>query len=278
VRQLKGRLPYEQILYVGDTAHVPYGGRPLEEVRSFALAITDFLVAQGAKMVVMACNISSAVALQHARERHPGLPVVGVVEAGARAGVHAASNGKIGVLATPGAVASGAYPRAIQKISPQVQVLQQSCPDFVPLVEGGLAESPQARQAAERYLGSLKTQKVETVILGCTHYPYLLPLLRDIAGSEMLFVDPAHETAAEAQRYLEKHGLLRQRPQESDDCFYISGEVERFQKLGGRFLGYPLKEVRPCKWNYKSDGAEIERLTLEGVRSKNPLFSREASV
>ncbi|MCC6443320.1 MAG: aspartate/glutamate racemase family protein [Armatimonadetes bacterium] len=222
----------------------------------FALEITRFLRDCGVKMVIMACNISSAVALQSARERFSDMSILGVVEAGARAGLSASRNGKIGVLATAGAVLSGAYPCALRRISPDTDVRQQPCPAFVPLVEAGQSDSPEARAAASVYLEAFRNDKVETVILGCTHYPFLLPALKSVGDGAMRFVDPSQEAACEARHYLEARNLLSEARSEND-LFYVSGDRTGFVEQGSRFLGRPIETIFPCRWN---ESQELEAL------------------
>lgn len=235
-------LPRESIIYFADTAHVPYGDRPLHEIRSFALGITRFLVDRGVKAVVMACNMSSAVALDAARELWPELPVLGVIEPGARAAVRVCEGRPIGVLATAGTVKSEAYVKAIARIDSSIPVFQQACPRFVPLVESGLAESEEAEAAARDYVAPLLRAGCGTVILGCTHYPYLRRAIELAAGPGVAIVDPAEETARELASVLDRHGIL------SDGCsasyeFYTSGDTTSLEQVGSRFLGMDIDRV-----------------------------------
>lgn len=205
VRQICRILPQESILYLADTAHVPYGPRPAEEVRQFALTIMRFLIAQGAKAVVAACNMSSALAVDEARKSF-GVPILGVLESGAQAAVSVWNGGPLGVIATEGTVATGAYPKAIARINPKIEVLQSACPEFVPLVEAGLQNSPQAEDAARCYLAPLINAGCRTIVLGCTHYPLLLPVLQKVAPN-VTFVDPAEGTAHQLLRTLKSLGM-----------------------------------------------------------------------
>lgn len=236
------RLPAESVLYFADTAHVPYGGRPLAEVQGFALAICDFLVESGAKIVVMACNISSAVALPAARERHPDIPMLGVIEPGAAAALATGAK-RIGVLATQGTVTSGAYTRTITAAEPAAEVVEVACPRFVPLVEAGETESVDARDAAREYLSPLAKAGCQAIILGCTHYPFLLPILRRVAGELFgngalpAFVDPAQETTREIGCLLSKGGLASLEGSQPAHRYFVSGDVDRFEAQGSAFLG-----------------------------------------
>src|SRR5579871_5896704 len=206
-RCLREALPDESILYVADQAHVPYGGRDLSEVCGFACGISEALVGRGCKAIVMACNISSATALTAVREAHRAIPILGVIAPGARIAAQKTCNGRIGVLATLGTVKSGAYTRSLHALDPDLTVCEVGCPDFVPLVEDGKTESPEAFAAANRYLDTLRESKVDTVILGCTHYPFLLSTLRQ-AGPEFQYIDPAWQTVADLKGQLIEAGLL----------------------------------------------------------------------
>ncbi len=193
VRQAQESLPQESILYVADQAHVPYGGRDLEQIRAFATGISRALVKKGCKAIVMACNISTAAALSEVQRTFPHLPILGVIAPGACIAAQQSRNGRIGVLATVGTVKSGAYAAALHRLDRTLQVIEVSCPAFVPLVEEGKESSPAAEEAAREYLEPLIRMGADTIILGCTHYPFLLDTLRSIAG-DVLFIDPAQET------------------------------------------------------------------------------------
>lgn len=244
------RLPAESVLYFADTAHVPYGGRPLEEVRGFALGICDFLVSQGAKMIVMACNISSAVALPEARRRYPDVPMLGVIQPGAAAAVATGAR-RIGVLATQGTVRSGAYTREIAALEPAADVVEVPCPLFVPLVESGDTEGPAALAAAREYLAPLADAGCQAVILGCTHYPFLLPALRRVAadlfpsGGAPAFVDPAQETTREVGCLLAKAAIAAPAGSSPTHRYYASGDPAHFAEQGSLFLGSPIPCAHP---------------------------------
>ena len=198
VSEILKRNPRERVLYVADQAHVPYGGRPLEEIRSFASGISEFLAAQNCRAIVMACNISSAVALPSVSQSLSPLPVFGMIRLAAR---RAAESMNVGVLATQGTVNSGAYQAEIRRLNPSALVTEVACPRLVPLVEAGGTESEEAESAVREYLAPLCEAGVDTIILGCTHYPFLLPLLNRYAGEmfagPVRFIDPAEELAAE---------------------------------------------------------------------------------
>jgi glutamate racemase len=247
-RQFLRILPNEELLYFADTAHVPYGGRPLDEVRGFALPICDFLVANGAKMVVMACNISSAVALDAARLQHPDIPIIGVIAPGVQAALRQGAR-RIGVLATQGTVSSGAYTATAHRLDPTVNVVENACPRFVPLVEDGLSESADAIDAARTYLEPLSRASCDTIILGCTHYPFLINALTREAGDlfpadhQPRFVDPAGETVREAGVILADRAIAAPPSATPHHRYCTSGERAKFARQGPIFLGGPADDV-----------------------------------
>lgn len=199
VRAILHRFPRERILYVADQAHVPYGERPLEDIHRFARGISDFLAEQGCKAIVMACNISSACALPSIATKLAPLPIFGMIGPAVRRAVEADPRAAIGVLATTGTVRSGAYTAQIRALNPQARVIEVACPRFVPLVEAGELYSEETMEAAYAYLMPIARAECRTIILGCTHYPFLLPTLRraaaDLFPEPVHFIDPAEETA-----------------------------------------------------------------------------------
>lgn len=229
VCRLRELLPNDQILYLADQLHVPFGGRELSEVCGFACAISEALVSAGARALVMACNISSATALPVVRCDYPQLPVLGMIEAGAAAAVATSNSGRIGILATAGTVRSGAYVHALHSIDPTLHVLQVACPEFVPLVEQGDTASEMARRSAEEYLAPLIASGMDTIILGCTHYPFLLPTLRAIAP-DVRFVDPAIWVAADLKDQLLQRGAPAARTSSPAHRFYTTGDLAAFRR------------------------------------------------
>ena len=245
--QVLRALPNERIIYFADTAHVPYGERPLEEIHGFALAITQFLVDRGAKAVVMACNMSSAVALDEARKRHPDVPILGVIEPGVRAALAVSRGAPIGVLATTGTVNSRAYVRTAAGLDPTARIVQQACPRFVPIVEAGESDSEEAEAAACTYVHPLTAQGCATLVLGCTHYPFLRKAIESAAGPGVTVVDPAEETALALKKILLERGMASDRL----DCphvFCATGESDAFAGLGSAFLGQRIDMVRRVTW------------------------------
>jgi glutamate racemase len=243
-RELMRQLPGERLVYLGDTARTPYGNKSPENLVRFALETGGFLAKQGVKLLVVACNTSSAYSLPALRKKLK-IPVVGVILAGARAAVDRRAGQNIGVIGTHATVRSGAYQKAIRGLEPSAKVLAQACPLFVPLVEEGWASDPVASQVALRYLGPLKKQGVDTVVLGCTHYPLLKPVLRKILGPKIALVDSARETAYEVAELLQAMGMAstRKKVPFSGHRFYVTDLPEQFSALGTRFLGQPLKQV-----------------------------------
>jgi glutamate racemase len=238
-RAIYERLPHESTIYFGDTARVPYGPKSPETVRRYSLEILQWLLGQGVKAVVVACNTSTAHALDALRAASP-VPVVGVIEPGARAAVKASRGGAIGVIGTVGTIASNAYARAIHAIAPTARVEQLACPLFVPLVEEGWFDRPATELVAAEYLEPLRRAGIDTLVLGCTHYPLLKPLLQRVMGPDVTLIDSAQETAAELARVLEAGHLAAPEPLPGVHRFAVSDDQARFRQVGARFIGERL--------------------------------------
>lgn len=241
LKEIMRLLPGEELVYVGDTARVPYGTKSPETVLRYALEAASFLAAQRIKLLVVACNTASAVALPALTERFK-LPVVGVIEPGACKAVQVTRNRRVGVIGTEGTVKSGAYARAIQALDPEIEVVSVPCPLFVPLAEEGWAEHRVARIAAEEYLQPLREAEIDTLVLGCTHYPLLKPTLRRVLGEQVVLVDSAEETALLVAGPLRERTLLRRTPH-GRNRFFVTDVPTRFERVGGAFLGSPLPGV-----------------------------------
>jgi glutamate racemase len=220
-RRVREALPHADLLYFADTAHVPYGDKTPAEVTCYALSISEFLIEQGAQLIVFACNTTSAYALDAAREKF-GVPIFGVIEPGARMAAQL-SSGKIGVLATTATVASGVYSREIHACKPDIEVLEIGCPAFVPLVESQQANSVEALKACRHYLAPLLEFGADTIVLGCTHFPLLLPALREVAP-DINFVDPAQALAHDVSAHVASHVARLVEYHTPSDVFYVSGE------------------------------------------------------
>jgi glutamate racemase len=241
-RALFERLPRESVIYFGDTARVPYGPKSPETVRRYSAEILAYLLHRGVKAVVVACNTSTAHALSYLQEHSP-VPVVGVIEPGARAAARATKTGAIGVIGTAGTIASGAYERAIRALRPDARVYAQACPLFVPLVEEGWFDHPAAELIAREYLEPLRKAGVDVLVLGCTHYPLLKPLLARVMGPQVMLVDSAEETATVVAAELAARGLLAEGGGSHEHRFVVSDDEPHFRKVGARFLGGKIKQV-----------------------------------
>jgi len=234
-------LPHERLIYLGDTARAPYGTKSAETVTGYALDNADFLVDKGIKLLVVACNSASAVALDALTARHD-LPVVGVVEPGARVAANSTRNGKVGVIGTEATIASGAYTRALRALRGDLEVYTRACPLFVPLAEEGWVENEVARQTVALYLASLATSRIDTLILGCTHYPLLKSVIGSFLGPAVTLVDSAEATAQVVNERLSEYGLLR-RTGEGGTSFFVTDVPDRFVRVGRRFLGEGLESA-----------------------------------
>lgn len=241
VRALREALPHEDIVYLGDTARVPYGTRAPETVVRYAMACANHLVARDVKALVIACNTVSAVAPERLRVELD-LPVLGVIEPGARAAVAATKNFKVGVLATAGTIASGAYPRAVAAASTRVETVGQPAPLLVPLAEEGWVTGDVPRLAARRYLEPLAEKGVDVIVLGCTHYPLLFPIIereaKDMIGEHVTIIDSAHAVALEVANFLESRELLREASQGPGSIqLLVTDRPKSFDETASRFLG-----------------------------------------
>ncbi len=235
-RAIIDQLPNESILYVGDTARGPYGPRPLAEVRSFALEIMDQLVAAGVKAIVIACNSASAATLRDARERYD-VPLIEVIQPAARRAVSATRTGKVGVIGTQATIDSGAYLDAFAA-APQLEISSVACPEFVEFVERGETSGAAITQVAKKYLEPLTRAGIDTLVLGCTHYPLLTGVISYVMGNDVTLVSSADETAKDLYRVLVEHDLLRAKDAGAPQYKFVStGNSASFATLARRFLG-----------------------------------------
>ncbi len=249
-RALIDLLPAEDLVYVGDTGRYPYGPRSLDQVRGFALEITRHLVdREGVKLVVVACNTAAAAGLADLQDA-VHVPVVGVIEPGVRSLAQATRAGRAGVIGTVGTVSSGAYQRAVAELAPQLELTCAACPGFVEFVERGETRSDQVTILAERLLAPLREAKIDALLLGCTHYPFLARTLSDVMGREVVLVDSADETAFEVRRLLAGTDLAHPEPERVGSRRWLSsGDVGWFRELGQQLLGPELDEVTPISWS-----------------------------
>ena len=248
-REIMRHLPHESVVYFGDTARVPYGPKSPETVRRYSREIATFLEHEGVKAIVVACNTATAHALPMLRERF-SLPVIGVVQPGARAAVQATRTRRVAVIGTTGTIQSGAYERAIQALDPDVVVTALACPLFAPFVEEGWTNHEAIRLVAREYLSSLideatrtDANAIDTLVLGCTHYPLLKPMLANLLGERVRLIDSAAETALEAARVLAERQLLTENGARPTHRFFASDDPTQFLQLGRRFLGGTVEGV-----------------------------------
>jgi glutamate racemase len=235
LRALVEELPHEDFIYLGDTARLPYGTKTDEVIIRYSRENTEFLLAKGIKMLVVACNTSSAVALD-AIASDTMVPVIGVIEPGARAAVKASRNGKIGVIGTEATIASGAYTRAIQRLGRRSEIYTRACPLLVPLAEEGWIDNEVAERTVAHYLESLKQSGIDTLLLGCTHYPLLRAMFAQVLGASVRIVDSATATAVEVGDKLRTLRLAK-RGADGSQSFFVTETPDRFVRVGRRFLG-----------------------------------------
>jgi len=242
VAEIMRQLPDEEIVYFGDTARLPYGPKSNETVTQFAIQDAEFLLEHGVKNIVVACNTASSVAMDGLTSRYE-IPVIGVIEPGALAAVSSTLSGKIGVIGTEGTIASGAYRRAISKLDRDIEVLETSCPLFVPLAEEGWTDREVTLVIAHEYLTPLRDAAVDVVVLGCTHYPILKDTIGKVFGPSVRLIDSAEETVKEVAERLAGLGLAREGGAPPEHKFFVSDVPHRFREQAERFLGAPLPEV-----------------------------------
>ncbi len=246
VREIFRKMPDEPVIYFGDTARTPYGPKSREVVRTYALENSAFLAREGVKIIIVACNTASSVALDYIRESF-GLPVAGVIEPGARAAVRK-TRGKIGVIGTAGTILSGSYERIILSMNPEIKIYTQPCPLFVALAEEGWIEGEIPELVAERYLEPLRSRGVDTMVLGCTHYPLLKGVISSVMGPNVVLADSAEETAIEVADRLSSEGLRAPSGSSPEHIFYLSDIPHKFEEVGRRFLGMPMGKARRVRF------------------------------
>jgi len=245
-REIMRQMPNEKIIYFGDTARVPYGNKSKETVTRFSRQIVHFLQTHHVKTIVVACNTASAYALEEL-EKEIDIPIIGVVKPGAKAASQVTRNGKIGVIATSATISSHIYNQYIEEIDPKVTIYEKACPLFVPLVEEGLWVDPVTDEIAKRYLAELIDLDIDTLILGCTHYPLIRSTLGRIIGDKVTLVNPAYETAIELKGLLQKKGLLNETPPvlgENQYQFYVSDTAEKFQIFANSIIKYGILSAK----------------------------------
>ena len=241
-RALSRRLPNESLIYLGDTARIPYGIRSRETIQRYASEDAAFVQSKDVKLIVIACNTASAHAAEKLETECP-VPVIGVIKPGARRAVESTLNGLVGVIATEGTIASGAYERSIRELQPGLDVVSRPCPLFVPLAEEGWINHPVTKQVAEEYLADLRSRRVDTLVLGCTHYPILRPVIEEIMGDSVKYVDSGEAVSEEVAQLLDSRGLERPNADGRREEFYVTDSAARFRRVAELFLGRPVGSV-----------------------------------
>lgn len=242
LKEIVKALPQEDTIYLGDTARVPYGTKSPETVTRYARQITSFLVSRDIKLLVVACNTASAFSLDALKEQFP-IPIVGVIEPGARRAAAVTRSGKVGVIGTEGTIRSSAYAKAIKRMNPEIEVITRACPLFVPLAEEGWVDNEVARLSARLYLQGLKEEGIDTLVLGCTHYPLLKNIISEIMGASVTLVDSAEETARTVAEILRNGSTLRPSSEKGNHHYFVTDVPAGFIRVGNRFLGGRLGDV-----------------------------------
>lgn len=241
LHQIIEALPRENIVYLGDTARAPYGTKSVETVLRYSFENSQFLVDKGVKIVVVACNTSTAIALDRLQE-NLSMPVIGVIGPGVTCAVKSTQNKRVGVIGTEATIQSGAYTRALKAADAEIEVYSRACPLFVPLVEEGWTDNAVVEMTVKAYLGSFKQSGIDTLILGCTHYPLLKKAIRNFMGKSVRLVDSAEETAKEVATALKKNALAR-KTGKGAPSFFVTDAPDRFIKVGRRFLGEKVESA-----------------------------------
>jgi len=236
LRAIRGQMPEESVIYFGDQGHIPYGPRPMQQIRDFSEVITRFLLDQGAKIIVVACNTASAAALKHLREKFPDVQFVGMEPAVKPAAEHT-QTGKVGVLATPATFQGALYASVVERFANGVELLQNTCPGLVQEIEQGNLAGEKTRQILEDALLPMLAKNIDTIVLGCTHYPFVIPLIQQIVGENVRVIDPAPAVAKQTARLLEAKGMRNKSDSKGDVKFYTSGDPDELKSLLPKSLG-----------------------------------------
>ena len=242
VNALAKILPHEKIVYVGDTARVPYGNKSTERIQQYSEEITRWLIQEECKIVVVACNTASSHALDNLKSKF-NIPIIGVIEPGVEASIYATQNNRIGVLGTYGTIRSDAYGQALRKLNKDISVINQACPLFVPLVEEGWVSGEVPETIAKTYLENIVASDVDTLILGCTHYPLLKPTINKVININMKLVDSGDTTAAVVQSVINEFQLYPENGKSGDIFCRVTDSVDLFESLAGRFLEVPISDI-----------------------------------
>ncbi len=243
VKEIMHQLPNEEIVYFGDTARVPYGSKSKETVTAYSRQIVKFLQTKKVKAIVIACNTASAFALETIAKEIP-VPIIGVVKPGAKTAAETTRSGRIGIIGTEGTIKSGLYNEFLHNTNESLQVFGKACPLFVPLVEEGWIHDPVTKEVASRYLAELHEKDVDTLVLGCTHYPLIRDIIHEVAGNGVTLVNPAYETARTLQELLLAQGLLADENAIPDHKFYVSDGAEKFREFANSILPCEMAETK----------------------------------
>lgn len=236
-------LPNEDIIYIGDTARVPYGGREDKEIIDINRQFLDYFTKQEVKMVIMACGTSSSIAYPVLKNKYK-IPIVALITPGSKMALNSTKNFKIGLIATVGTINSCAYQKKIYELNKEALVFAEPCPLFVPLIEGGFLETEETKKIAREYLKPILEAGADSIILGCTHYPHLTKVIHEIAGQNIILVDPAEGAVAEAREILAKNGILNQKNHKAHYQYFVTGSPTHFEELGSKLLGKNIAGVK----------------------------------
>jgi glutamate racemase len=250
LRAMREQMPAENVIYFGDQAHVPYGARPMQQIQSFSEGITRFLLEKGSKLIVVACNTASAAALKFLRAKFADVQFVGM-EPAVKPAAETTQTGRVGVLATPATFQGALYASVVERFGNGVELLQHTCPGLVAQIEKGDLDSPATRAILEGALLPMLEKNIDTVVLGCTHYPFVIPLIQKVVGENVRVIDPAPAVARQAQRLLEARGLLNDPSERGRVEFYTSGDVNALEALLPKLWGESV-EVKSVGW--RGDG------------------------
>lgn len=236
VKEIFRQLPNERIIYFGDTARCPYGPRAPEEVKRFTLEIIDFLLKFNVKMIIIACNTATAAALEDVK-RLVDIPVIGVIQPGSLAAIKKTKTGQIGIIGTEGTILSGAYEKTLKNINPNLSISSLACPTLVPIVEAGNLDGEIIRIAVKEALSQILDKEIDSLILGCTHYPIISNYIQEIMGDDIVLLSSAEETAREASAILHYHNIINEPTSKTEHYFFTTGEETHFKQIGEKWLG-----------------------------------------
>ena len=249
LRAIRTALPHEDLLYLGDQANVPYGERSLEELRELARGVTRFMLTQGAKLIVIACNTASAAALKTLRQEYPEVPFVGM-EPAVKPAAEQTHSGKVGVLATPSTFQGELYASVVERFASGVEIYQETCPGLVSQIEQGRLETPKTRRILETALLPLMARGVDTLVMGCTHFPFIIPLIEQITEGKARVIDPAPAVARQTLRVLEERGLLNRQPEAGITRYFTTGDPAKFARVLPRLIGVQA-QAQALRWQGK---------------------------